>query len=245
MRDEDAPQCWVADHDAQIDRDVDGRYYEAYDVNGDKHDYPFQVSYRIDVPLQAQGEVVVSIKVQVVPKPGVTAAEVAAVKARMERGIDQFWNGRFTLDVHDPACGTRSFPIRYEVRWVQGGSDYRLIVHRTYDREQVEFPDIDVSVSTTAWTFAHEFAHTLGVPDEYSYNDPDEETVRYVQPDGTLDPEVLVAVPDSRELTDPAATIMNSVDCAVTRPRHAWNIAREVRELLSREIGREITCTVK
>ncbi|WP_368865841.1 PAAR domain-containing protein [Stenotrophomonas maltophilia] len=245
VRDEDAPQCWVADHDAQIDRDVDGRYYEAYDANGDKHDYPFQVSYRIDVPLQAQGEVVVSIKVQVMPKPGVTAAEVAAVKARMERGIDQFWNGRFTLDVHDPACGTRSFPIRYEVRWVQGGSDYRLIVHRTYDREQVEFPDIDVSVSTTAWTFAHEFAHTLGVPDEYSYNDPDEETVRYVQPDGTLDPEVLVAVPDSRELTDPAATIMNSVDCAVTRPRHAWNIAREVRELLSREIGREITCTVK
>ncbi|KAG1248329.1 hypothetical protein G6F65_019679 [Rhizopus arrhizus] len=179
------------------------------------------------------------------PQAGVTAAEVTATRARMEQGIDQCWNGRVTLDIHDPQCGTRSFPLRYEVRWVQGGSDYKLIIHRSYDREQVEFPDIDVSVSTTPWTFAHEFAHTLGVPDEYSYNDPDEETVRYLQPDGTLDPEVLVAVPDSRALSDPAATIMNSVDCAVTLPRHAWNIAREIRELLSRQIGREITCTVK
>ncbi|MBA0435439.1 hypothetical protein D7Y55_12705 [Stenotrophomonas maltophilia] len=240
-----APQCWVDDHDTRIDRDVDGRYYEAYDVNGDKHDYAFPVSYRIEIPLHAQGEVVVSIKVQPMPQAGVTAAEVTATRARMEQGIDQFWNGRFTLDIHDPQCGTRSFPLRYEVRWVQGGSDYKLIIHRSYDREQVEFPDIDVSVSTTPWTFAHEFAHTLGVPDEYSYNDPDEETVRYLQPDGTLDPEVLVAVPDSRALSDPSATIMNSVDCAVTLPRHAWNIAREIRELLSRQIGREITCTVK
>ncbi|MBH1553086.1 PAAR domain-containing protein [Stenotrophomonas maltophilia] len=97
-----APQCWVDDHDTRIDRDVDGRYYEAYDVNGDKHDYAFPVSYRIEIPLHAQGEVVVSIKVQPMPQAGVTAAEVTATRARMEQGIDQFWNGRFTLDIHDP-----------------------------------------------------------------------------------------------------------------------------------------------
>ncbi|MNV02399.1 hypothetical protein D3C71_926340 [compost metagenome] len=229
----------------QISGDVDGRYYEAYDSRGEKLDYPFPVSYRIEVPLKTQGDVVVSIRVQPVPMLGTTTDEMVTVKQRMVEGISRHWNTRFVLEVSDPDCGTRKHPIRYEVRWVDGGGDYKLFVHQKYEREQVSFPDIDVSVSTTPWTFAHEFAHCLGVPDEYSYNGSDEETVRYIQPDGVLDPEILVAVPDSRELSDPLATIMNAGDCAVTKPRHAWNIAREVQEMLSHEIGRDITCTVK
>lgn len=238
-------QCWLRDHDMDVADDVDGRYYVAYDARGDKLDYSFPVSYRIDVPIKTNDQVVVSIEVKPVPMLFITEDEVAHVKKQMTEAISMYWNDRFNLEVYDPQCGTRLLPIRYEIRWVDGGGDYKLFIHREFEREQVAFPNIDVSVNTTPWTYAHEFAHCIGVPDEYSYNEPDEETVRYFKPDGTLDSEVLVAKPDSRELSDPDATMMNAEDCGILKPRHAWNIAREVEELLSNEIGRRIECSIK
>jgi hypothetical protein len=67
--------------------------------------------------------------------------------------------------------------------------------------------------------------------------------VRYIRPDGTVDP-VGVEAMAYRDSTDPQATIMSTYHSAGTHPRHAWNIGREVQELLRRELGRELTCTV-
>ncbi|WP_262071839.1 PAAR domain-containing protein [Stenotrophomonas sp. Marseille-Q5258] len=241
---EEAPQCWVSDHEAKIAVNADGRYSETFDPAGTRYDWTFPVTYSIAVPLRSGGDVVVSIKVRVQPLAGVTAGDVTTAKLRMMEGVDTYWNGKFTLAVNDPQCGTRTFPIRYAIQWVDGGQDYTLQLHKEYDREMVDPPLVYVATTTDPWTYAHEFAHTLGLPDEYSENEDDaSDTVRYIRPDGTVDP-VGVEAMAYRDSTDPQATIMSTYHSAGTHPRHAWNIGREVQELLRRELGRELTCTV-
>lgn len=239
-----APQCWVRDHEAQIAVNADGRYYETLDPHGTKYPWEFPVSYHIAVPAKSGGDVVVSIKARVTPLAGVTAGDVTTAKLRMMEGVDEHWNGRFTLTVNDPLCGTRSFPIRYEIQWVDAGQDYTLLLHKDYDREMVDPPNVYISTTTDKWTYAHEFAHTIGLPDEYSENEDDaSDTVRYARPDGSFDP-ATVEAQSFRESTDPLSTIMSTYQSTGTHPRFAWNIGMEVQQLLSREIGREITCTV-
>lgn len=115
-------------------------------------------------------------------------------------------------------------------------------VHSSYPREGVTGFVIDVSKITSAWIYAHEFGHCVGVPDEYSYT-PDNETVRYYKPDGTLDSTVISA-PPNKPPTDTTATIMSTFGNTTVLPRHAWSVAREVQELLTSKIGRPIECNV-
>jgi len=238
------PQCWLRDHEAQIAVDADGRYFETLDPQGTKYEGPFPVSYHIAVPAKSGGDVVVSIKARVTALAGVTPGDVTTAKLRMMEGVASHWNGKFTLAVNDPQCGTRSFPIRYEIQWVDAGQDYTLLLHKDYDREMVDPPTVYVATTTDGWTYAHEFAHCLGLPDEYSENEDDApDTVRYIRPDGSVDPATVEALA-FRDSTDALATIMSTYHATRTHPRHAWNIAREVQELLRRDLGREITCTV-
>ena len=124
------------------------------------------------------------------------------------------------------------------------GQGYTLLLHKDYDREMVDPPTVYVATTTDGWTYAHEFAHCLGLPDEYSENEDDApDTVRYIRPDGSVDPATVEALA-FRDSTDALATIMSTYQSTGTHPRFAWNIGMEVQQLLSREIGREITCTV-
>jgi type VI secretion system secreted protein VgrG len=63
-------------------------------------------------------------------------------------------------------------------------------------REGLSGSVMNVSKTTSAWTYAHEFAHTVGLPDEYLYS-ADTEKVKYIKPDGTLDGAVS-APPDGK-----------------------------------------------
>lgn len=239
-----APQCWVKDHSTQVSQSPDGRYFEGYAPDGARYEYELHASFRVDVPLKSGGDIVVTSRFRVTTKGRVSAAQVAEAKQRLRDGIKRHWNNQFTITVADPQCGTRTFPVRYDIDFVDSGQDYSVLLHDVYEREMVSDSVLYASVDTTPWTYAHEYGHCLGLPDEYDdaavANDA---IVKFFLPSGTLDTEEVHA-PEFREDSDPLATIMSSVDCSVTRPRHCYNIGREVQELLTREIAREITCTV-
>lgn len=109
-------------------------------------------------------------------------------------------------------------------------------------RENADEYIISVATKTDAWTYAHEFGHCFGLPDEYSYT-TDINTVVYVKPDGSKD-EAVVA---SYEIMDPDAanaTIMLTNSSTIVKNRHAWLIAIEARDLLTKKIGRKIKCDI-
>ncbi|SEN06378.1 type VI secretion system secreted protein VgrG [Duganella sp. CF517] len=165
------------------------------------------------------------------------------VKQNAERGITSHWNNKFKIEIKDPQCGTKVLPIVYKPVYVESGEHYVLKVHKKSDREQVFENVVDVSLGTTDWTHAHEFGHCCGLPDEYSYTDGVDETVKYYKPDGTLS-EAISAPFDGKDPKAADATIMAAYGCTIVKPRHAWNIAIEVQELLRAKIGRKITCDI-
>lgn len=235
--------CWLNDHSRQVLEYPDGRYFEAYEPDGTRLEHDLVSSFRVDVPLKSGGDILVTVKVKVVKRGRVSDQDVETAKARLLRGIDLGINNKFTVQVTDGAYGSRSFPIRYVVEFVTGDEDCMMLLHARYPREKVSGSTIYVSVQTNSWVHLHEFMHALGLPDEYMEKDQAERTVRFFQPNRVLSSDAVVTR-TSREASDPDATLMSDHHNIVLKPRHAWNIGLEVQELLGREIGREIACTV-
>jgi type VI secretion system secreted protein VgrG len=130
--------------------------------------------------------------------------------------------------------------VEYKVLWDVGSEHYVLRVYTSYPREGEGNGVVSVQTSTTAWIFAHEFGHCVGLPDEYSTLGT-ADSVRYIKPDGSLD--ASVTAPAVKPASDPSATIMSTYDNTTTLNRHCWNVAIEVQALLRSNLGRAITCT--
>jgi type VI secretion system secreted protein VgrG len=239
----DCPKCWNDDYEKALSIESYGRYFRAYKGDGTEHSYSFPKNYKILVPLKSGPKVTVEVRFKAEPQTGVGATDEAAAKTKLENGVNTHWNGKFTLEVDDPECGKKSFPIEYKIVWVTSGQDYTIKIHDTYAREGLTGSVMNVSKTTTDWTYAHEFAHTVGTPDEYSYT-ADTETVKYVKPDGSLDAAV-TAPPGGKATNDPDATIMAAVNNTTVLKRHGWNIAIEAQELLRSKLGRAVKCDIK
>ncbi len=237
-----SPQCWKDDYEKSIAVNSYGRYFRKYKSDGTEYSYNFQKKYKILVPVKTGSKITVEIRFKSEIQTGVTDADANAAKTKLENGLSTYWTGKFTLEADDPQCGKKSFSIEYKVVWVTSGQDYTIKIHNTYPREGLTGDTMNVSKTTSAWTYAHESAHCVGLPDEYSYS-TNTETVKYIKPDGTLDAGIS-APPNGKSKTAADATIMSAVDNTITLPRHAWNIAIEVQELLTAKLGRKITCTI-
>lgn len=238
----ECPKCWTDDYDKEISTASYGRYSQPYKKDGTPHSYTDRVQYKIYVPVKTGSAITVEVRFKEEAQAGVSAADVTAAKTKLENGVKTHWDGKFTLEADDPDCGKKSFTIKYKIVWVTSGQHYTIKVHNTYPREGVTGAVMDVAKSTDAWTYAHEFAHCFGLPDEYSYT-ADTETVKYYKPDGTLD--AAISAPPLKPKTAADATIMSSVNNTTTLPRHAWYAAIEVQELLTAKLGRKIKCTIK
>lgn len=240
------PRCWVRDYRKHIAENAEGRYYQTYDSTGRKVSRPYYVRFHVEIPSKRGGEAVVTVKMLVIRQAGVDAGRAQTARERMDAGVDTYWNRRYILDVEDPLCGLRSFPVRYQVEWVAHGQDCVVALHAALERENVDASVLNASTATDAFTYAHEFAHCIGIPDEYGYVVDNDYCVHYFRPDGTVDGEVIQAG-EPREMDDPLATLLSGYEAfryeAV--PRHAWNVAREVQELLRDETGREIACEIR
>jgi type VI secretion system secreted protein VgrG len=236
-------KCWTDDYTKEISTASYGRYSQPYKKDGTPHAYTDLVEYKIYAPVKTGTEITVEVRFKVEPQADVAAADVTSAKTKLENGVNTHWNNKFTLEVDDPECGKKSFKIKYVALWVNSGQHYTMKVHKTFAREGVSGNVMNVSKTTSDWTYAHEFAHCVGLPDEYSYT-TDTETVKYYKPDGTLGP-AISAPPDGKSKNAADATIMSAVDNTITKNHHAWNIAIEVQALLRSKLGRNIKCDIK
>lgn len=246
-----ASVCWAEDHEIEVATNAHGRYYLVHDENGNPLDLSLQRKFKISVPLKSTGDVEVLVRIKATAAQtgsgaGATVSQedMDAAKSRMEAGIQTLWDNKFTLEIFDAPCGTKTFPIVFKVEWVARGHHYAMNVSPSQLREHVVNMNINVWKDTTTWTFAHEYAHCFGVADEYSYDRMNAWTLRYYRPDGTLSPDAL-QIPANKADDDPGATIMSTQNNTSVELRHAWQIALEVQAFLARHTGRRIECSVR
>jgi hypothetical protein len=235
-------KCWREDYEKEISIDSYGRYFKKYLPLGIPHAYSFHKEYKIFVHLKALNTVIVKVRFKMNPQAGVSDADAKAAKITMTKGVKAHWNGKFNLVVDDPVCGKKTLKISYRVAWVTSGQHYSVNLLNTLPTEFVRGKTLFVSNSTDDWTYAHEFGHCVGLPDEYSYT-IFTETVKYIKPDGSLDTGI-IAIPKTDGGKTVGATIMSTGGITTVLKRHAWNIAIEVQELLRAKLGREVKCTI-
>src|SRR6185436_14436706 len=125
--------------------------------------------FKIYAPVKTATDITVEVRFKV-EKDGVTDADVTSAKTKLETGVSTNWNNKFKLVAKDPECPSKTFKIVFKAVWVDSGEHYTIKVHTTYPREGVTGTVMDVSKTTDAWTYAHEFGHCFGLPDEYSYH---------------------------------------------------------------------------
>lgn len=231
--------CWCDDYDKEISVESEGRYYRRYDSTGTPIPFPMWTKYRLVVPLKSGFSVLVQSRLKMQPNAGITGAEVAQAKANLTNGVTTHWNGALVMIIDDPRCGKKTFAIEYQPQWVDSGEHRVVALHRTWPREYVQQRVMNVGLDTTPKTFAHEFGHATGKPDEYSYKPPFNQQVHYQQVDGTLGPPVIAAPTWPSTVDD---SLMGTGD--TVRERHGWSVAIETQELLTQKLGRQIRCTI-
>jgi hypothetical protein len=238
----DDKKCWVDDYEKKISINSYGRYFKKYKADGSEYSYTFNKNYKILAPVKTGSKITVEVRFKAEVQSGVAADKAAEAKTKLENGVNTHWNNKFTLEADDPECGKKSFKVEYKIVWVDSGQDYTIKIHDTYPREGLTGNVMDVSKTTADWVYAHEFAHCVGLPDEYSYS-TETETVKYIKPDGSLD--AAVSAPTFKDKSADDATIMSSHSNNTVLKRHGWNIAIETQELLTAKLGRKIKCTIK
>jgi len=238
--------CWPHDYEQEISQHSYGRYFRKWKAAGPEYDsasMPPMFAGKIYAPVSTGDTITVEVRFLPVAETGVTADDVTAAKAKLESGVNTYWNSQFKLQVTDPQCGTKAFTIQYKVVWVSSGQHYKFDIHDTWPREGVTGDRMDVSKTTSDWVYAHEFGHAVGLPDEYAYVPGAAETVKYIKPDGSLDDPVSCPY-NGKSSTDASATIMAAYGNTSKLLRHGWTVAIEVAALLSAKTGRNIQCVI-
>jgi type VI secretion system secreted protein VgrG len=181
-------------------------------------------------------------------KWGVVAADITA--AEKANTITQFkakvagWSNRFNLKVVDPVCGEKTLPIRFRLLWnpddTTDAAPYSVNLSRTYPRAGVTGWSIDMGYDTSVtahsgWELAHEYGHTLCLPDEYFYAGVTAATVAYKKADTST---------ESVALEPAANNIMKTHGDTTYLKRFFYFVEIEAQELLRSKSGRNVTCNV-
>lgn len=256
------PVCWVADYEMEIRADAPSKYYSRTLLNGSVDPVENNARYRMILPCKSASAPVV-LEVRLFPKPVVNAendrihlsdltnprvierlnarkAAIEKIKRDCENGVDKHLNSKLRLQVRDPICGDRIFPIRVSIVWVDDEQDchFTYLIHGQQIRAMVADTVVHIWIGDDEHTHAHEIAHCLGLPDEYSYGEF-VTNVQYFNPAGQLG-EPIVAMPENDASLHEFLSIMNEGEAV--KAFHGWPFAIEAQEILRRKIGGRITC---
>jgi len=257
------PQCWIKDHENEISVRT-ARYSEATTLQGEPLNHSRPVRYKQCIPLKTGGDVIAELRIKLVraldsigdlpdsmekdqerilQREKKRKAQLEHIKETAAKGLSIYLANKFKIQIADPECGERIFAISYRIVWVDSDEHYVLNLHKQELRAFVDGNIINVHANTDEWTFAHEFAHCYGLPDEYGYES--DSYVTYIKPDGSKDERIFAQWEvDPMETNSPNATIISADSSSVVKPRHAWHVAIEARDILRKEIKRNITCDI-
>lgn len=108
----------------------------------------------------AQADTDVTVRIQLNPDAGISAATIAGLQTTWRNGIINKWSNRF--DCRAPN-GERS-PINFDVQWVTANAHHVVRVRPGPERSNMTNWDTQDSGDVAS----HEFGHMLGNPDEYN-----------------------------------------------------------------------------
>lgn len=105
-----------------------------------------------------------TLRIRLVPDPGVTAAQLQARRAIWEPAIEQMWSGRFPISRQRGDCECRQYQVTLDVQWVATGEHHVVRVRAGAGRADMS----NWFITDGGTTAAHECGHMLGNPDEYA-----------------------------------------------------------------------------
>ncbi len=173
----------------------------------------------------------------------VTEAEKTATIAKFKEQVAT-WSGQFSLKVVDPVCGEKTLPIEYELLWSPDDTGDAAVFHvnllKTFPRAGVTGSDVDIGYDSDVtpdggWVLAHEYGHTVCLPDEYFYGGVTAATVIYNKADGST---------ETVTLEPAAASIMQIHADRTFFKRFFYFIEIEAQELLRAQSGRSVICSI-
>jgi hypothetical protein len=123
--------------------------------------YGWTAAYRI---VNGDCTLLITVRIRLNPDADVTAAELAALQAVWEPGIENRWSGQFSINRSTGDCACTSYPVVFDVQFVSTGEHHTVRVRRGPARSNMTTWDTDDGADTAA----HEFGHMLGFADEYA-----------------------------------------------------------------------------
>lgn len=121
-----SPPCWTKTLTKQIDVQASPKYWTRYvgsaKPHGSESYHDNRVKFRITVPLRGPA-VTVELRMNLIHETDMRVRQAPSeeiirfVKHTMNLAMS-WWSEQFILDIVDPVCGKKSFPIHYKAVWL-------------------------------------------------------------------------------------------------------------------------------
>lgn len=211
--------------------------------------------YRMIIPLKSKGNVIIKVTFELSKvEEGVTDQEIEDTK-RSILHINKIWNDNFILKVTNILshyCPVQ-LPIKFDVQFAHKGQKiakgeryphlvelYKIVPKiGKMDRPRLESGNTFILETkrkeySIPYVYAHEFAHALGLPDEYGYDKITDSVVQYYKPDGSLDSTKIPAfhIDKDKLVGDPTESITGVYDSCKITERQGWVLGIAAQKII-------------
>jgi len=185
-----------------------------------------------------------------------TKQYVQDAKNKLRQAIESLWNNRFKLIIKasGTGCSNHELDIIFQIVFMEdnladdekydNSYDFMLVTEQGNDREMVDRNMMKTYSESNIWTYAHEFGHMIGLPDEYSTDEKykKDESISYIDPSGKQESMRVFYDPNK---INPKANIMSTSDNTRFEERHGWPLAIEAQKLLRANRYKNASCTIR